>query len=119
VVDIISLLVVFALIFLATFALFQVSGYFPYPARPQGLRNGLGALLIHALWLAALLAILQGVIIAGQHLHWAQALIASGLAVLAAPPAQQAGARFFKDVPGHLGALLLSVLGLIALVRVL
>jgi hypothetical protein len=119
VVDIISLLVFFALIFLAAFVLYVVSGYFPYPARPQGLHNVRGALLIHALWLSALLALLQGVMIAVAHLHWAQALIAGGLAVLAAPPAQQAGARYFKDVPSHLGAMLLTVLGLIALVRVL
>ncbi len=111
----IAVSLVFALVFTAVFALFLVSGYFPSPVRAQRLRSLPGSVLIHAIWVMALVVFVHAVAIWLSRLHWSYALIAAGLAVLAAPPLQQATAWFFGDRPDRLGLLLLFMMAALVL----
>ncbi len=105
-----ALVAVFALAaFVATAGAVLVSAFLPRDSGPQAARGPVGAVLVYAA--AAMLALLVvATVSAATALPWAVALVAAGLAFLAAPFAiQPLPDRVRESRAGLLGVLALSV----------
>ena len=96
-----SLLAFAALLFAVALLALSVSGHFPRRAASSA---GPGALILWTSMLAGLAAAAVGVATAWRHLPWAPAIIAGGLAILAAPLVLQQFPDRFVDGRGALAA---------------
>ena len=100
--DLVFPLVVFAALLLAAALLaLSASGHFP---RRAGAANEPGTLLLSVSMLAGAAATAAGLITAWRHLPWPSAVIAGGLAILAAPLVLQQFSDRFVDGRGSLAA---------------
>jgi hypothetical protein len=100
--DLVFPLVVFAALLLAAALLaLSASGHFP---RRAGAANEPGTLLLSVSMLAGAAATAAGLIAAWRHLPWPSAVIAGGLAILAAPLVLQQFPDRFVDGRGSLAA---------------
>lgn len=111
-----ALLALFALAaFVASGGAVLVSGFLPRASGPEAARGPVGAVLVYGA--AAILALLViWAIAAATALPWAVALVAAGLAFLAAPFAvQPLPERIRESRSGLVGVVALSVLMLVLL----
>ena len=100
--DLIASLIVFAALVLAAALLtLSASGHFP---RRDNAGRGPGALVLYVSMLAGAAASAAGLAAAWRHLPWPPAVIAGGLAVLAAPLILQQFPDRFVDGRGALAA---------------
>jgi hypothetical protein len=100
--DLIPSVVVFAALLLAAALLtLSASGHFP---RRGDARDDPGSLVLYVSTLAGAAATLVGLVAAWRHLPWPPAVIAGGLAVLAAPLVLQQFPDRFVDGRGALAA---------------
>jgi hypothetical protein len=101
-VDLIPSLLAFAALLLAAALLtLAASGHFPRRAASSA---GPGTLMLWTSMLAGLAATAVGIAIAWRHLPWPPAIIAGGLAILAAPLVLQQFSDRFVDGRGALAA---------------
>lgn len=94
-----SLLALAALLLAAALLALSASGHFP---RRTGSQDDPGALALWSSMLAGLAATAVGLAAAWQHLPWPPAVIAGGLAILAAPLVLQRFPDSFVDGRGAL-----------------
>jgi hypothetical protein len=100
--DLIPSLIVFAALLLSAALLaLSASGHFP---RRDDARGDPGSLVLYAAMLAGTAATGVGLVAAWQHLPWPPAVIAGGLAILAAPLVLQQFPDRFVDGRGALVA---------------
>ena len=100
--DLIPSLIVFAgLLLAASLLALSASGHFPRRDSAQG---GPGALALGVALVAGALATAAGLAAAWRHLPWPPAVIAGGLAILAAPLVLQQFPDRFVDGRGSLAA---------------
>ena len=101
--DVILPLVLFTLLMLMlSLHGLSASGHFPREHRAAALSSPLGAVILHGTILIALTSLIAGLWAAWRLIPWYAAVIAGGLAILAAPLALQEFSDSFVDDRGSL-----------------
>ena len=117
-VDIYAVVVFGVQVLVASLALFLASGYFPRPVETAASGKEVRTWLVHLLWLSAAVLLIQSLALALGRLHWAPAVIAGGLALLAAPPLLQSLEQRIHNQTVLSGGLVLAILLLSGLDRI-